>query len=90
MNGAILWLEIQEYEVRVSTKEYQRLGSTATCVVRGVKASEKLIRLPTVHNEGQEVIQGLYFGDSWFGSVNDTASVAQAGDYACFIIKTSH
>ena len=86
----MLWLEIQEGKARMSTKEHQRLGSTAACVVRGVQATEKLTRFPTVHDEGQEVSKRLYFGDSWFGSVKAVAAVAQAGHHACFIIKTGH
>ena len=74
----MLWLEIQEGKARMSTKEHQRLGSTAACVVRGVQATEKLTRFPTVHDEGQEVSKRLYFGDIWFGSVKDVATVAQA------------
>ena len=74
----------------MSTKEHQVLGSTAACVLRGVQATEKLTRFPTVHDEGEEVSQRLYYGDSWFGSVKAVAAVAQAGYYACFIIKTGH
>jgi len=90
MTGAMLWLEIQEGKFRMTTKEHQVLGSTAACVLRGVQATEKLTRFPTVHDEGEEVSQRLYYGDSWFGSVKAVAAVAQAGYYACFIIKTGH
>jgi len=47
-------------------------------------------RFSTVHDEGQEVVKRLYFGNSWFGSVKATAAVEQAGHHACFIIKTGH
>ena len=59
-------------------------------MIRGVQASEKLTRFPTVHNEGQEVLKILYFGNIWFGNVKATVAVAQDGHHACFIIKTGH
>jgi len=83
MTGAMLWLEIQEGKVRISTKEHQQLGSTASCVIRGMQASEKLTRFATV-------IKIFYFEDSWLKSVKATAVVVQAGHYACFIIKTGY
>jgi len=90
MSGAMIWIEIQEGKIGMSTKEHQRLGSTADCMIRGVQVSEKLTRFPTVHDEGQEVIKRLYFGNSWFKSVKATTEVAQAGHHNCFILKTGH
>ena len=90
MTGAMLWLEIQEGKVQMPTKEHQRLGPTAACVVRGVQATKNLTRFPTVHELDEEFSKKLHFGDSWFGSVKACTAVAQVGHHACFIIKTGH
>ena len=37
--GNIIWLEIQEGKERMKNKQFQNLGSTAACTLRGVCAT---------------------------------------------------
>ena len=44
--GVMLWMEIQEGKVRMSTKEFQSLGSTCACVLRGVMSTSHYKPVP--------------------------------------------
>ena len=91
LTGQMLWLEIQEGKDRMKTKEFQgRLGGTAACVMRGVKASEDLEHIPNFEENNEEPRSRLFFADSWFGSVKAVATLGLAGHHACMIIKTAH
>ena len=93
MTGKILWIEIQESNMRMSTKDYQSLGSTAARMIRGVQFTANLIsivhedRHDTDHTHDRQI---LYFGDSWFGSIKSVSEVALAGNHTCMLIKTAH
>ena len=56
VTGALLWLEIQEGKERMRRKEYQELGSTAACVLRGVTSSESYVELLQNNNTVDEAI----------------------------------
>ena len=88
LSGEMLWLEIQEGKYRMKNKQFQNLGSTAACVLRGVKDTFDFKRLPSTNDDDDS--PRLYFGDSWFGSVKAAVAVAKAGNHACFIIKTGY
>ena len=40
MSGTMIWIEIQEGKERMKIKEFQNLGSTAACTLRGVMATK--------------------------------------------------
>ena len=55
--GNIIWLEIQEGQERMKTKEFQNLGSTAACTLRGVHATQNfdhLYKTQVKHQANQE------------------------------------
>ena len=98
VTGNLLWIEIQEGKQRMMKKQYQELGSTAACVMRGVVASGDFVSLvehdsqntENSDNVGDETLLKLSLGDSWFGSVNACAAISKAGHHGVFIVKTSH
>ena len=91
MTGQMLWLEIQEGKDRMKTKDFQgRLGGTAACVMRGVKASENLEHIPNFERNDKEPRSRLFFADSWFGSVKTVATLGLAYHHTCMTIKTAH
>ena len=71
------------------SKEYQELGTTAACTMRGVKGTEGYNIFEQQDNE-QVTTKRCYFGDSWFGSVKTAANIGKAGHHAVFMIKTAH
>lgn len=66
---------------------YQELGSTAACVLRGVKDTSSFL---TILSDAEDKSPRLYFGDSWFGSVKAAIAVVKAGHHAYFMIKKTH
>jgi len=40
ISGSMLWIEIQEGKERMKNKEYQNLGSTTACILRGVMVTK--------------------------------------------------
>ena len=62
LSGEMLWLEIQEGKYRMKNKPFQNLGSTAACVLRGVKDTFDFKRLPSTNDDDDS--PRLYFGDS--------------------------
>ena len=70
----------------MTTKEYQqKLGATATCVLRGIMATGDSNSRFESNETGK-----LFLGDSWFGSMKSFANVALAGHHACMLVKTAH
>ena len=93
LTGAMLWMEIQEGKSRMATKDFQDLGSTCACVLRGVRKTSTYNSFPVediTHDAGEQDRKRLYFGDSWFGSVKSVANVGKTGNHACMIVKTGH
>lgn len=98
VTGNLLWIEIQEGKQRMMKKQYQELGSTAACVMRGVVASGDFVSLVEHESQntensddvGDETFPKLFLGDSWFGSVNACAAISKAGHHGVFMVKTSH
>jgi len=87
-------MEIQEGVSRMPKKEFSKMGGTAACVIRGVKASQNLNHIPLEKNTMDTDIEGerpkLYLGDSWFGSVKSVATVGRTGNHACMMVKTAY
>ena len=46
ISGSMLWIEIQEGKERMKNKEFQNLGSTAACTLRGVMATKDFDSYP--------------------------------------------
>jgi len=91
VTGAMLWLEIQEGKERMKKKQFQNMGSTAACVMRGVAAcGSTFMNLPIIETEERIHEPRLFFGDSWFGSVKAAVEVGKTGHHACFMVKTGH
>ena len=44
--GEIVWKEIMEGKERMTKKEYNNLGGTASCVMRGVTATQDMDHIP--------------------------------------------
>ena len=89
MNGAMLWLKIQEGKKRMQQREYtQDLGGTAACVMRGVTEATNFKHRPDINIEDNDNTPYLFLGDSWFGSVKPTANVQMQTHHAYFMVKT--
>ena len=58
LNGQMIWLEIQEGVSRMPMKEFSKMGGTAACVMRGVKASQNLNHIPLEENTMNINIEG--------------------------------
>ena len=85
-------MEIQEGKDRMCKLNYNELGGTAACVMRGVENTSKLRLQHSEHRDDVNILYDtqepyLYFGDSWFGSVKSDVQVRQAGHHACFSVK---
>ena len=69
----------------MAQKEYQELGSTAACVMRGVSACGDYV--PLVYHmleddaADTQASKDLFLGDSWFGSVNYCAAISKTGHH---------
>ena len=85
LSGLVLWLEIQEGRDRMRSKEYQELGTTAACTMRGVKGTEGY-NIFEQQDDEQVTTKRCYYGDSWFGSVKTAANIGKAGHSAVFMI----
>ena len=48
ITGAMLWLELHKGKTRMANKDHQKLGSTAACVICGVKVSTNLQSFPSL------------------------------------------
>lgn len=85
-------MEIQEGKSRMEKKDYQELGSTAACMMRGVSGCGNYMSL--VHHILEEDVSDtraskrIFLSDSWFGSVNSCDSISKSGHHGCFIVKT--
>ena len=95
LTGKFIWMEIQEGKERMQSKQFQSLGSTAACTLRGVVYSCEYQHLPVVPDaDATDTIEcdrkRLWLGDSWFGSVKTVANIGKMGQHACMIIKTAH
>ena len=76
-----------EGKKRMRKTEYtSEFGVTVECVIRGVKCVEEFTKNTHLPGRGP----GLFFGDSWFGSVKVVCQVCKLGHHACFAIKTAH
>jgi len=65
VTGTMLWLEIQEGKERIKKKQFQNMGSTAACVMRGVKAcGSTFMNLPIIETKERIHEPRLFFGDS--------------------------
>jgi hypothetical protein len=95
ISGNMLWLETQEGKERMKVKEFQDMGSTAACTLRGVIATSDFDFLPDPNIEPQaepqdKPRQRLFLGDSWFGSLKTVKSIMRNGHHGVFVIKTAH
>ena len=101
----MIWIEIQEGKERMKIKEFQNLGSTAACTLRGVMATKDFdpYPLPNINVEGEEDenesplphsnpqdARRVWCGDSWFGSVKTAANIGKGGHHAIMQVKTAH
>ena len=88
-SGIMLWLEVQEGKERMRKKEFQDLGGTAACTMRGVLSTddyEESLELETNEDLNKK---RCYYGDSWFGSVKTAANISRAGHHAVMMVKTA-
>ena len=90
--GNLLWLEVQEGKHRMNSKKYQELGGTDACVMGGATSCGNflLYMVDSCDDGDLPASTKLFFGDSWFGSVNSLAALQMAGHHGCFIVKTLH
>ena len=90
--GTLLWIKIQEGKNRMSNKDFYRdLGSTISCVMRGVKFGEKFdLEVCDQDYDTTPTKSDLWLGDSWFGSVKACTNVSKYGHHWCLMIKTVH
>ena len=88
--GNMVWKEIIEGRERMSKKKYSNLGGTATCVMRGVNATQDMDFIPNNQKDDDTPRQRLYYGDSWFGFVKTAENVSASNNHCVMLIKTSH
>ena len=69
-------------------KEFSKLGGTAVCTIRGVKATREFKNLP-VDNFSIGEPKRCYYGNSWFGSVKAMSNIAKSGHHAVMMIRRS-
>ena len=80
------------------SKKYQEFGGTTACTLRLVDTAMEYDFYPIEEdNESEEeeadvpeTNNGLFIGDSWFGSVKCCAQVAKKGQHAILQIKTNY
>ena len=87
----MLWIEIQEGKERMKNKEYQNLGITTACTLRGVMATKDFDSYPVLninideeedgnnsppHSNPQD-LQRVWCGDSWFGSAKTASNIGK-------------
>lgn len=79
-------------------KEFDVLGSTACCTIRGVQTVREYESLPLDDNNDDEYENDmmlskrkqLYMGDSWFGLVKTVLQIVKMGHHAIMNMKTAH
>ena len=84
ISGNILWLETQEGKERMKDKEFQTMGSTAACALRGVIATSdcEFVQDPDMEPQDEpqdKPRQRLFLGDSWFGSLKIVKNIMHNG-----------
>jgi len=89
VTGTMLCLEIQEGKERMKKKQFQNMGSTASCVMRGVATcGNTFTNLLIIFKEEKIHEPRLFFGDSWFGSVKAAVEIGKTWHHhACFMVK---
>ena len=62
MTRAIIFLEIQEGNTHISTKEHQSLGSTTACVIQGSQSTDNISSFLVIHEDKAATkLQHIFF-----------------------------